>query len=358
MNLRRFRRAFTLIELLVVIAIIAILVAILLPAVQQAREAARRSQCKNNLKQMGLAMHNFHDVHEGIPPLMLARRRLGFFGLLLPYMDQQNIYDQIDLTARMEDQDNTGTVIGNEILYSEDAVVKTYVCPSRRSPDQAFKPRSAPHEMDGPLGDYAVVVWYDQQQDPLDDGIGGRDSWWGLHDIDNNTHMNRTFSAVRPAITDPEDPAVPNEEEIVNWRPRDSFSWMLDGQSNAYVIGEKHMTPQTMGKCCRSNTDGDASRSGQDGNMYWWDGGWREYTYARHARVDVPLAPSLRYNERGEPGSGDGAARRHAFGSWHTSAIQFLAGDGRVSAVSPAMDIVTFRRLCNVRDGQKAVMPF
>jgi prepilin-type N-terminal cleavage/methylation domain-containing protein len=82
---RTHRRGFTLIELLVVIAIIAILVALLLPAVQQAREAARRSQCKANMKQLGLAMHNYHDVHSVFPPgygawLGMGRLRPAVYG--------------------------------------------------------------------------------------------------------------------------------------------------------------------------------------------------------------------------------------------------------------------------------------
>ena len=102
------RRGFTLIELLVVIAIIAILVALLLPAVQQAREAARRSQCKNNLKQIGLAMHNYHDNYNCFP-IGSRHSRVGtsdsFFGMswwvgLLPYLEMANLSDRMTMDGR------------------------------------------------------------------------------------------------------------------------------------------------------------------------------------------------------------------------------------------------------------------
>src|SRR5947208_10002027 len=101
----RVRRGFTLIELLVVIAIIAILIALLLPAVQQAREAARRSQCKNNLKQMGLALHNYHDTVRIFP---VNGNSLGGFGnlvktgpmaQLLPYLDHAPLYKTINFDS-------------------------------------------------------------------------------------------------------------------------------------------------------------------------------------------------------------------------------------------------------------------
>src|SRR5579871_2149683 len=136
------RNGFTLIELLVVIAIIAVLMALLLPAVQQARESARRSQCTNNLKQIGLALHNYHEVHNSFPPsyLTYSNAVMGFPGadsntapygdtgpgwaalaILLPYMEQSNLYNSINQDVPCWDPTNA------RVAQTQ---IATYLCPS------------------------------------------------------------------------------------------------------------------------------------------------------------------------------------------------------------------------------------
>jgi prepilin-type N-terminal cleavage/methylation domain-containing protein/prepilin-type processing-associated H-X9-DG protein len=120
------RSAFTLVELLVVIAIIGVLVALLLPAVQAAREAARRTQCGNNLKQLGLAAHNFHDTHLKLPSSirpggLTTAPRIAGLTLLLPYIEQRNSYDKYDQTKNWFDPIN---------LPVTSLTIPSYNCPS------------------------------------------------------------------------------------------------------------------------------------------------------------------------------------------------------------------------------------
>jgi len=135
--LHKSRRGFTLIELLVVIAIIAILVALLLPAVQQAREAARRSQCKNNLKQIGLAIHNYHDTHNVFPYSSTSSELSNWHSwieFVMPYVELSAVYNKINFSVGYG-----GT--GNLSLF-QDRLYSVFTCPSNpHSPKMGFPGR-------------------------------------------------------------------------------------------------------------------------------------------------------------------------------------------------------------------------
>jgi len=184
--LTRPRLGFTLIELLVVIAIIGVLIALLLPAVQSAREAARRAQCVNNLKQIGIALHNYHDLHKTFPigtdtfNIAVANppntcggdwvaRGHSMFTALLPHMEQQPVYNAINFTFPAGTSGRApvyGVVPG--MLQSTALLTKvnTYICPSESSQQRPYQipgESSVPYSMSsyaGVAGTYDIFRWW------------------------------------------------------------------------------------------------------------------------------------------------------------------------------------------------------
>ena len=152
MSLRTDRRkAFTLIELLVVIAIIAVLIALLLPAVQQAREAARRTQCKNNMKQFALALHNYHDTFRMFPRSVMGSvydgsgdgwRSFSAHAYILPYIDQAPLYNAINFSINAC-CDNGGSPAGTNDSLLNNKKLAAFLCPSDDSPPDMQSPNYA-----------------------------------------------------------------------------------------------------------------------------------------------------------------------------------------------------------------------
>jgi prepilin-type N-terminal cleavage/methylation domain-containing protein/prepilin-type processing-associated H-X9-DG protein len=190
MSMKRFHPGFTLIELLVVIAIMVALIGLLLPAVQKVREAAARSQCENNLKQIGIACHAYHNANDSLPPGYLATAPYtdgttdtspgwGWGAFLLPYLEQENLYRQLDFSQPVQNSPGAQTVL------------KVYLCPADTPPTTAFALTTATGTlvMRAAPSSYAATVGPDASDvaDPTGDGVFYRNGRTRFTDITDGT---------------------------------------------------------------------------------------------------------------------------------------------------------------------------
>ena len=291
---RSSRSAFTLIELLVVIAIIAVLIALLLPAVQQAREAARRTQCSNNLKQIGLAIHNYHDTYSRFPPSSIdpGHSRSGAFASILPYIDQANVYQRYDFSLGNSDPVNLTAVAQR---------ISAYLCPS--APFRRPVPISGCDANDRAPGTYAVCT--------------GSDDPWGT-----------TASG------------VPNNGAIVNsGSGSTSMRDITDGTSSTFLGGESAWNfadyTFTFGPC--------------NGQIRWGFTYWSS---------PYPLATAFSTKGPFNPKSRAGDSNRLAnFRSEHIGIVNMLFCDGSVKYLSENIDHSLLDKLAT-RAGGEAVGEF
>jgi prepilin-type N-terminal cleavage/methylation domain-containing protein len=287
------QRGFTLLELLVVIAIVAVLIGLLLPAVQKVRSAAVRAQCQNNLKQIGIALHGFHDA-QGHIPYSRYKDRGTWAVLIQPFLEADNQYQLF--------------VPGNSYFQQSDAFrttpVKVYYCPARRTPSTAPQvsvsgdvPDAGGPHVPGALGDYACAI----------NDLGYWD--YGFQN-GNDAPANGAFNSN-------------------GWGAgRDRVLTLLDvtdGLSNTIFIGDKHV---------RLGHFGEGAGSSGDGSIYNGERG----SAMRAAHVPLAISPT-------DPDIG-------GFGSYHPGTCQFVFGDGSVHAVSNRIPLSTLKLLVNIHDGQ------
>jgi prepilin-type N-terminal cleavage/methylation domain-containing protein/prepilin-type processing-associated H-X9-DG protein len=293
---RPARPGFTLIELLVVIAIIAILIGLLLPAVQKVRESAARTQCSNNLKQLGLGMHAFHDVYRVLPYCRTGGHEQDhtWAVILLPFIEQGPLYRQwftapiAHLDGPMIRGAKPGIAINdlrfNRTIRNQFAplsnTVPIYFCPARRDPQVCTTPLGS--NLAGASSDYAVV--------------GG----------DNNLntgafHINDLYgTGIR-------------------------LTAIRDGTSNTLLIGEKHLRPDDLGN---GTYDGCVYSATPSGLSF------------RLAGSNHLLAQDVNDGQNGQ------------FGSWHTGLINFVFCDGHVAGLTPSVSGTTLGFLATRAGGE------
>jgi prepilin-type N-terminal cleavage/methylation domain-containing protein len=292
-------RGFTLIELLVVIAIIAILIALLLPAVQQAREAARRTQCKNNLKQIGLALHNYHDVVLAFPPgALFGDDDYGWGTFCLPYLDQANIYNRLDFNNFADDLlASNGGYLPDTVRITiplqeglTDQVLPVYICPTNSMSLTHSPLRPTAGDLGQGLGGHARTDY----KGCLGTGGGAVTGMFGK--------LKDTLGCTR--IRD-----------------------CIDGTSNTMAVGDGYT---------RFMREISGPTHPNVGDFGVWVG-----TNNQHQNVVAETA--LEHIPNGE--------RDDSFASQHVGGIQMVFADGSVHFISENIDMVTFGNLGDKADG-------
>ena len=333
--LRRLRRrkssrpAFTLIELLVVIAIIAILIALLLPAVQQAREAARRTQCRNNLHQIGLAMHNYHDVHNVFPTSIGWNHRLEGSGIdsrsgafsdkvfLLPYLDRAPEWQATDPTQMPF---SPGWMGGNVLAQS--GTLPVFNCPSNPEPASGGQTSHTYAINNGVIygrRSSRGLQWGGAKPNGLASYSGG------LWDIENNIPI-RTAS-----ISD----GASNTAMYAEFLPRLSSdigtSHPKTTQPHGWV-GNENMTPAELRQACLQATNLENDRANMRGAGWAWSFIGQGSCYAH--TMNPNEKPCLSFN-----GTGDWFGDTlYGASSAHEGGVHVLLGDGRVEFASDSID--------------------
>ena len=323
---RARRRAFTLIELLVVIAIIAVLIALLLPAVQQAREAARRTQCKNNLKQIGLALHNYHDTYNAFPPalcLTLSGADFGQWGpqaRLLPYLDQANLQRLIDFSLPYNTQ-----------LAVVRTRIPTYMCPSevndRGSVEDGIN--QYPINYGANFGTWLV---FNPVTGQPGDGAFGPNSRFGTQSFADGTSQSLAFSEVKTFQAIIKGGGSPTA--IPPRRPQAVSGWSGDFESD------------------NGHTEWVEGRVHQDGFTTTFVPNSRVTHVESGQTYDVDYTSVEEGDSTTDPTYAAITSRSH-----HVGIVQSLLVDGAVRSISENIDINVWRAL-GTRAGGEVVGEF
>ncbi|PQO42546.1 DUF1559 domain-containing protein [Blastopirellula marina] len=316
---------FTLVELLVVIAIIGVLVALLLPAVQQAREAARRMNCQSNLKQLGLAMHNYHDINKKFPLNwfdVYGGKNMSVFIGLLPFIEQSALYDGIDLTnGNLTVYPVNGKPVGQHVIqaYQCPSDAGVYVAdPGTGYARSSYAPSIGAQKMESAFGcNMAAVAGAYPSGLGLDNDNDGEDPF-------NRGNVRSDYGEQPVSGTFGRGYFTPYSANLRDLR---------DGTSNTILMGEVRMECQTYAPW----------------GWAWPDSLW----YATTAPINFPTCPGEGTYGTQTCFSNDSSNWNAIFGfkSAHPGGAQFVMGDGSVHFLTETLDRLTYARLGDKSDG-------